>query len=258
MTTGSNMKMDPKKQAAEAAKKEAERVEKLRVESETAARKAQNKLDTDYGTNKGVRTFQQSAAEKKAGVNAQDYEGMRDIRTGKLLDQYKVDAFSGDASKKMRAEAMGSGPSEWAKAALQRQQFEQGQGADKAGLQQQTAQAAAQAQLARQGGMGGGARTSLARSGARDAMMAQQQNAAQGIQQRFGINETDTKRRQDLLAGTADLERQQQLKNMETMQGDVTNLAKFQGNRYNAQMQAWANEQSANATRAAGGGGGKK
>ena len=257
MTTGQNM-MSQKDIDAKNAADENARQEKLAMESERAARAAQDKLNTDYGANKGRRTYEQSAAEEKAGVQAQDYEGMRDIRTGELLDQYRVDPFKGDASKRMRDEALGSGPSEWAKAALQRQQFEQGQGADKAGLQQQTAQSAAQAQLARQGGIGSGARTSLARSGARDALMAQQQNAAQGIQQRFGINETDTKRRQDLLAGTADIERQAQLKNMESLQGDVTNLAKFQGNRYNAQMKAWADEQSANATREAGGGGGKK
>lgn len=205
----------------------------------------------------GYEAISQNKHERDAGITPPGFEGVRDVKTGQLLDQYKSDPFRGEASQRMRAEAFGTGPSEWAKAALGRQGFEEGELRDRTGLQAQSAQSAAQSQLMRQGGLGGGARTSLARSGARDALMAQQQAAASGIQSRFGINETDTKRRQDLMGSTADLERGADTANIGTMKSQIEAKAQFDSNRYNKQMEVYAAEKSAAATRAASGGGGK-
>ena len=255
MTSGAGM--DPKsikaKEAA-AAKAKAD-AEKLAAKQAGDARQAE--LEASYNQNAGIKKYTQSDAEKKAGVNALEFEGVKDIRTGELLDQYKVDPFKGEASQRLKAEALGTGPSDWAKAALDRQKFEEGQGASRAGLQQQTAQSSAQSQLMRQGGLGSGGRLSLARSGARDALMAQQNNAAQGIQQRFGINETDATRRQSLLGQTADVERGADVANIATQKEGLGAQAQFDANRYNAQMEAWGASEAAKAQRAAGGGGGK-
>ena len=87
--------------------------------------------------------------------------------------------FSGAASQKLQQEALSTGPSDWAKNALAKQQFEEGQAAGSAGLQQQSAQSGAESNLMRLGGLSGGARTSLARSGAKDLLNAKQGVAGQ-------------------------------------------------------------------------------
>lgn len=193
--------------------------------------------------------------ERQAGVTNPGYEGFRDRTTGELIDAYKIDPFKGEMSQRLRQEALSTGPSEWAKNALQQQQYEQAQGLGRVGLEQQKAQAAAQAQLMRQGGLGGGARTSLARSGMRDALMANQGVYAQGSQRRFGINDTDLQRRQELTGIMADAERQAQLQNIGTLKEDVNRRGTFDQNRYAEQMKAWAAEKQAAAQRNAGGGG---
>jgi len=208
----------------------------------------------------GYQNFDQNEFEKQAGVLPPGYEGVRDVNTGQLIDQFKVNPFTGEASKRLRDEALSTGPSEWAKNALQKQKFDEQQALGKSGLQQQMQQSNAQSQLMRQGGLAGGARTSLARSGARDALMASQNVGAQGIQQRYGINDTDAQRRQQLLGTTADVERQADLANQKTLQDEIQRKAVFDANRYNQQMSAWGAKQAADATRAAGqkSGGGKK
>lgn len=207
----------------------------------------------------GLEVLTQNQFEKQAGVTPPSYEGARDINTGALLDQYKINPFAGEASKKIREESLTTGPSEWAKNALGRQGFEEKTARGNVGLQQQTAQSQGQAALMRQGGLGGGARTSLARSGARDALMANQGVANAGVLARYGINDQDMQRRQALLGTTADVERQGDLQNLTTTQADLQRKAAFDANRYNQQMGAWGAKQSADATRAAGsGGGGKK
>lgn len=223
---------------------------------------AQNQVKTlnDLYTNRpGYVSLTQTDAEKNAGVMPPGFEGTRDSRTGQLLDQYKIDPFSGQASQKLYQEAMGTGPSEWAKSALGQQGFEEQQARGNAALQGQQAQSQAQSQLARLGGLGGGARTSLARSGARDQLMAAQGVGAQGIESRYGINQQDMQRRQGLLGTSADVERQAQLQNLGTTMQDVTGRAAFDANRYNQQMQAYGAKEQARATEYAGarsGGGG--
>lgn len=238
-----------------------------RLKAEADLKKAQEQLaeknkmlQTQRTKGPGYEAFEQNQFEKQAGVTPPGYEGARNIKTGQLLDAFKADAFRGEASKRLRDEALSTGPSQWAKTALGKQSFEESQARGNVGLQQQQAQSSAMANLARTGGLGGGARTSLARSGARDALMAQQGVANQGILARYGINQTDTERRQQLLGQTSEAERAADTANIATMKQELQNRAVFDANRYNQQMQAWGAKQSADATRAAGsgGGGGKK
>jgi hypothetical protein len=131
------------------------------------------------------------------------------------------------------------------------QRLEQAKATGQAGLQQQTAMSQARAGLARMGGLGGGARTSLARSGARDQFAALQGIGQQGQAARLG-------RRSELLGQTADLERQGDVNTQQQYMKDLEAKARFEANRYNQQMGAWGARETANATRGAGGGGGKK
>lgn len=217
-------------------------------------------MQTDQVNNgPGYVPIAQSTFEQQAGVLPPGFSGVTNAQTGQLLDQYKINPFAGAAGQKLQQEALSTGPSDWAKNALAQQGQEEKTARGNAGLQEQQAQDTAQSQLMRQGGLGGGARTSLARSGARDQLMANQGVANQGIMQRYGINDTDTQRRQALLGTTADAEMQAQQANVGTQTGALSAKATFDANRYNQQMQAWAAKQGADATRAAGsGGGGKK
>ena len=234
-------------------------------QADAAAAEKQRKADlmtkqqseTGY-TGPGYQAYTPSEYEQKAGINPPGFRGVTDVKTGQLIDQYKINPFLGEASQKLRQEALGTGPSPWASMALQRQGLEESQARGAAGHQQQMAQSQAMSQLARQGGLGSGARTSLARSGARDQMMAAQGVGQQGAMARYGINEADAQRRQQLLGSTADIERAGDVQNQATMMKELEAKARFEANRYNQQMGAWGAEQTANATRSAGGGGGGK
>lgn len=194
--------------------------------------------------------------ERQAGVTPPGFEGFRSRETGKLLSDYSYDPYKSEMTSRLRSEALSEGPSKWAQGALQKQQYEQAQGLGRVGLEQQRSQAQAQSQLMRQGGLGGGARTSLARSGMRDALMAGQGIAAQGAQRRFDISDTDVQRKQDLTGTLADVERQGQLQDIGMLEKDVSRRGAFDTNRYNEQMKAWAANQQAAAQKAAGSGGG--
>lgn len=236
------------------AREDAANVQKL--QTQIAERDAQQKMNQYKGP--GYEALIQSDAEKKAGVMPPGWKGMSDVGTGELLDRYKINPFAGEASQKLRTQALSTGPSDYANSLLDKQKFEESQARGTVGLQTQQANSNAMSNLARTGGLGGGARTSLARSSARDALMANQNVGAQGALQRYGINSDDMKQRQDLLGKTADVERQGDLQNIQQSTTDLGARAQFDANRYNQQMSAWAAKQSADATRAAGGGGGKK
>src|SRR5262245_27482523 len=53
----------------------------------------------------GYRGYEQTDAEKRAGVLPPGFEGIVDVKTGQLLDQFKVNPFAGEASKKIRGMA---------------------------------------------------------------------------------------------------------------------------------------------------------
>lgn len=217
-------------------------------------------LDQAQQMGAGYVSVAPTEAEIQAGVIPPGYSGLVNPKTGELLDQYKYNPFTGEAAQRLRGEALGTGPSEFAKAQLAAQKYDQQRAMNQAGLQQQAAQSGAMSNLARMGGLGGGARTSLARSGARDLLAAQQGVGAQGIQSRFGINANDLQRRQELLGQTAALEQGSQLQNIGTTKEDLLARNAFNTNRYNQQMQQWAAGKSADAQAAAArsSGGGKK
>jgi hypothetical protein len=205
----------------------------------------------------GYRAVEQSAQEKAAGVVAPGFEGVRDVKTGKLLDQYKSDAYAGEALQKLKGQAFAEGDSPWAKMQLEKQALEQSQGRDQAASSQAQALAQAQSNLMRQGGLSSGARTRMAMQGAKDMALAQQRVNAQGIGQRLGIQEQDLNRKQDLLGKFGDAESAANEKNIGRMSEDVRAGSAFDMERYGQQMGAYGAAKTAEAQRAAAGSGGK-
>lgn len=207
----------------------------------------------------GYRAVQQSAQERAAGVVAPGYEGVRDIKTGELLDQYKSDPYAGEALQKLKGEAFADpGESPWAKMQMAQQQQQESQGKDQAAASQAQAMAQAQANLMRQGGLSGGARLRMAAQGAKDLARAQQGVAQQGINQRLGIGEKAIDRQTNLLGQFGSAEQAANEKNIGRVTDDVTKGSMFDLERYKQQMAAYGAKQSADAQRAAAGGGGKK
>lgn len=197
----------------------------------------------------------QSQFEVDAGVNPSGYQGVVDPTTGKLLDQYSINPFQGEASQRLRDNALSTGPTEWGQQALKQQGLEQNLAMGKVGLQGQQAQDQARAGLQQFGGLGSGARTSLARSGMRDQLAGAQNVGSQGALARYGIGQQDAQTKQALLGGTADVERAGQGQNLQTMLQNLGGQNAYNANRYNQQMGAWGAAKTADATRAAGSGG---
>lgn len=193
----------------------------------------------------GMEYYEQSAAERRAGVSHPRYEGTRDIKTGELLSQYKFDPYQGEATQKLKAEAFGNEMSPWAKMKLEEQQFQENQALGQAAKQQMQAQAQAQSGLMRQGGMGGGARTFLASQGAKNLMLGQQSIAGQGTAQRLGIQSEDLGRKQGLMGDFAKQEATAQAGNIDQMTSDITRKAGFDQNRYDKQMEVYGANQTA-------------
>jgi len=226
-----------KSKANEAAKKQAANDAKaVKAKSEDDAF---NKLQSEQRA--GVRLSRQTGQEKKAGVVAPSFEGMRDVNTGELLKDYTFDPYSGEAVQALKGEAFGtSKESPWLKLQREREM----QGMDSAAKQSLQGMSQAQAGLAMTGGLSSGARERMARGGAKDLMLAKQGITREGTQARLG-------RQGELLGSFADLEKQAQLQNIQTRQADLGATAMFDSNRYNQQMSAWGAKQTADAQRAA-------
>ena len=197
----------------------------------------------------GVRLYRQNEQEKKAGINAPSYEGVRDLETGELLTQFRFDPYKGEAMQKLREQAFAEGDSPWAKLQFQKQRQEQMAGMDQASKQGLQALSQSQAQLASSGGLSSGARERMTRMGARDMLMARQGIARQGIGSRLGIQEQDIDRKQSMLSDFGNAEQQAQRFNIGQMTDDINRLAGFEGGRYQTGMQAFGAQQSAQAQR---------
>ena len=206
----------------------------------------------------GYRAVERSAQERAAGVSVPGYEGVRDVMTGDLLDQYRSDPYQGEALQKLKEQAFAEGDSPWAKMQLEKQGLEEGDLRDQASKSQAQAMAQAQSQMMRQGGLSGGARERMASQGAKDMMLARQGAARQGMMDRLNIQDQDMGRKTDLLKSFGDAESASNQQNIARTMGDVEKSTMFDLERYKQQMAAYGAKESAEAQRAAAGGGGKK
>lgn len=222
-----------------------------------AVKVAQQQLQGVAGERPGIALTTPNQFERQAGVTPPGYEGTRDVKTGKLLSDYKIDPYSGEATQLLKKQAFSEGLSPWAEQQLKSQKLMQQDQAGLAGRQAMQAQRGAQQQLATSGGLRGGAAALLARQGQRDLLNAQQGISRGGMGQRLGIEQQDLEKKQALLGGFSDKESGAQQANIGQATGDINRKAMFDMERYKQQMQAWGAKQSADATRSAGGGGKK-
>jgi len=232
---------------------EAERAAKLAAANE-ADKVAQQTRVSDEEQRRGMGytgIADRSSQEKQAGITPVGYEGVRNRETGQLLDQFKTDPYAGEALQALKQQAFAEGDSPWARMQLQKQQMEQTQAGNDAAAAQAQGLAQAQSSLMRQGGLSSGARTSLAKQGARDLMMARQGVASQGAAGRLDIQSQDLNRKQDLLGKFGTAETQSSAANREALTGDITRRGLFDMERYKQQMSAFGAAQGADAQRAA-------
>lgn len=195
--------------------------------------------------------------EQQAGAKPPDFESMRD-KDGNLKSNFQINPYAGKAQQALEGEAFAQGDSPWAKMQTQQLNQEQLQARDQVAKQGAQALGQGQAELARFGGLGGGARERMAMGGAKNLMLANQDINRQGMMGRMGIGQQDLARKQGLLSNFANAENQAQQGNIGSMQGDIANKQSFDMNRYNQIMQAWSANKSAQAqAQAANSGGGK-
>lgn len=215
----------------------------------------QNQLTAQAGERPGIAVTTPNKFELKAGVTPPGYEGTRDVRTGKLLEEYTIDPYKSAALKKLQEQGLAEGESPWAKLQMQKQQMEQ-QGAEgRLGRQAMRGQSEAMGQLARTGGLRGGAAALLARQGQRDLLGQRQELARAGMGQRLGIQEQDIGRKEGILGRLGELDVNAMQANIGRAEGDIGRKAGFDMERYKEQMGAWGAEQTAKATAAAAPGG---
>ncbi|MFN9975217.1 MAG: hypothetical protein ACK58T_35525 [Phycisphaerae bacterium] len=200
-----------------------------------------------YQAKLGVDENGLTEVERRTGILAPKYEGMRDAQ-GNLKSQFAYDPGKSEAFSKLRTEAMADPmESAWTKMQLSKQELEQSGARDQAAKSQAQGLAQAQSNLMRQGGLGSGARTRMAMQGARDLARAQQDVARQGMQSRLGINESAINRQATALGNISATELEGQGKNLGTLQSDVAQKGQFDINRYKDQMAAYGAERGANA-----------
>lgn len=198
--------------------------------------------------------------EQQSGIKPPDYESIRDA-SGMLKDAYKLDPYAGEATQALKSQAFASGASPWADMQTQMLNRQVADARDQAAKQAMQATAQSQSELAKFGGLSGGARQALARQQSRNLMTANQGIGREGLRGRMDIGAQDLNRKQDLLGKFATGEQQAQQGNIGMMMQDIAGKQAFDMNRYNEQMRAWAANKSAEAqARAASqaGGGGKK
>ncbi len=158
--------------------------------------------------------------------------------TGNIMpDKRGIEAY--------RGEALRTGPSAWAGLARNKSMIDEARARESMGAQAASQSAAARSDIARRGGLSGGAAERLAMNANRNALMAGQGVAAEGMSNRAGILAQDEGNRLKLLAGlpSAEVEhlRPQQWiaeQNIRARQGDINNtIAENQArNLYNMQL----------------------
>lgn len=147
----------------------------------------------------------------------------------------------------LREEFQLEGPEKFLEAERGRLATEQAGAADT--LQQQIAQQQAQqrAQMASRGGMRGGNQALLSRFSMRDALMGQQQLGRQAATQRGELESKGFQLGQSIKE-----------KNLQSLMGAVKDVEAFNLEKWKKQKEVEATKATAEATRQAGGGGGKK
>jgi hypothetical protein len=212
-------------------------------------------------------------ANLSAGLNpdgspkSKEFDSLIDPATGLMKAPYqvgKIDPSKFDSYSMIKALATGKGLTETGE--LQKQQIEQMgiQGKESAARNAAAATAAARSGMAMRGGVGAGARERLAAGGAQNLMEATQgQNRATQGQLLQNLL-SDQSRRDQALQGFAGMEQGLAGKNLGIDQYNIEQALKETGSKraneqeqYKEQLDKWASNKQAEATRASSSGGKK-
>lgn len=181
------------------------------------------------------------------------YEGISDS-SGKLGQRYSaVGAGLGDFQQRLKEQALkqvqAGEYTPAALAALQAQQQGQNQLSGRVAQQQAAAMAQQQQQLAARGGISGGARERLAAQSARDAALGRQGVAAQGLEQRLGMQAQDLSqqqlRQQELQGSFAAQEERRSMADIQSAINDQMARQQFNLDKYSTQMDKYNRDKEA-------------
>ncbi len=204
------------------------------------------------------------------------FDSMIDPATGLLKSAYQLEArpdVTADqrAVDAIRSRGLAQGPSDWAKASLDKQKLEESGAMDSSRQQSAGAQAQTLASLMMRGGLSSGSRERLAGRSARDQMMAAQGVVRQGQQARADIGVQDENFKTDALKTTAGYDFQNaglanqnrnyateiQGKNLSAALNEINAKRGFEQEKWKTKMQEWGAGKTADAQKAASGGGKK-
>lgn len=209
-----------------------------------------------------------------AGLNpdgspkAKEFESLLDPTTGLMKSPYQlaqIDPTKFESYNMVKALATGKGLTEAGE--LQKQAIEQMGLLGKESAARQAAAGAAEARsgMAMRGGVGAGSRERLAAGGAQNLMEAKQQQNRATQNQLLQNLMSDQQRRDQALQGFAGMEQGLAGKNIGLQQYNIENALKevgtkrgYEQEQYKEQLDKWASQKQAEATRASSGGGGKK
>lgn len=199
----------------------------------------------------------QTSFEKQAGVDAPQYYSSLDS-SGNLKTPFQVDPTKSAAFQQMSGIASSSALSPWAQMQMDSNTNATSQQRDQLNAQTQGSNdSAMQNLMVAGGGANSGARAFLAAQGAKQGIQGNQNIGFQSQQNALGIQQADAQNKQQLLGQVANTETGAQAANSASGLQDMSNANQFAANRYSQQMQAWGAQQSADAQRAAAGGGKK-
>lgn len=172
--------------------------------TEAAARQAEAKARAAEAETQRVAALKEQGLDSRGLPLRPEFESIFEGDTDRLREGFRIGEFD-EVSQDTRAldritsEGLSEGPTQAAQRQLQAQALDQQRGFDDLRRGQAGAQASAQNALASQGGLSGGARERLARSGARNQLLGAQQLRGQGAQARAGILSQDEQAKRGLL-----------------------------------------------------------
>lgn len=243
---------------------------------------AEKKRQAQVAAEAAAKEAERVKAEAARGYDAQGrpldpkFNSLIDATSGLLDPKYRLNGgadVTADqrAIEAIRQRGLSQGPSEWARAALDKQGLEQSSAMDQSRQQSAGAQAQTLASLMMRGGLSSGSRERLAGRSMRDQALSAQNVFRQGQTDRANIGMQDEQLKTDALKTTAGFDFQNanlglqnrqystdvQKANLQAALNELQKNREFDMDKYKSKMQEWGAAKTADAQRAASGGGKK-
>jgi len=201
------------------------------------------------GRNKRVGAFGQPAVDPRIAAQEAEIKKLKAVEMSRpTLGSYKGATDSkGQLADAYKLKDVGAVKSPWMDQMLQQQDMMQTQALNRGAQQAATGAAAAQASLARRGGLSSGAAERMAAGAQEQRVLGAQDIYGQGAQQRLGMQTQDMQDERKFQTGL-------QQSNIQNALTDLGQRQQFDLGKYSEQMKGWSAEQAAKATEKGGGG----